>query len=396
MIDAARRIYLDNAATSWPKPESVYSAVEQYLRTNGAPAGRGVYREAIEVERLVERARQQVAQRIGSLDPRRIVFTQNGTDSLNLAIHGLLIHGSLRPGDHVITSVCEHNSVLRPLRTLEDQGVVEVTRVACDGRGVVSPEDFRAALRPNTRLIALVHASNVTGALQPVAAVGELAAAAGVPFLVDAAQTLGTHAVSMPALRATWLAAPGHKGLLGPLGSGVLAFAEGAESHLRPVRQGGTGTRSEDDRQPDSMPDKYESGNLNVPAIVGLAAGAAFVNERGAAITAEERTLCQKLWDGLATIRGVRLYGPPSAEERVGIVSLTMDGYDPREVAALLDSAYGIQVRAGLHCAPRMHAALGTLAQGGTVRFSIGPFTTVGEVEATITAVAEIAGANGD
>ncbi len=272
------RIYLDNAATSWPKPESVYTAVDAYQRELGAPAGRGAYREAIQVERLVDEARRAVAALFGVSDSRRIVFTSNGTDSLNQAIHGVL-----RPGDHVVTTVSEHNSVLRPLRWLEENQGVRVTRIGCDPQGRVDASELCAAVEPTTRLVTLQHASNVTGAVQPVAEVGAFLREHDALFLVDAAQTAGHWPISVEQLAADLLATPGHKGLLGPLGTGILYVGPKADAELRALRQGGTGTQSETDRQPDSLPDKLESGNHNVTGIAGLAAGIRYIVERGVA-----------------------------------------------------------------------------------------------------------------
>lgn len=381
------RIYLDNAATSWPKPDGVARAVERYLREVGAPAGRSAYGEAAEVEAAVRDCRSGVAKLIGVADPRRVVFTFNGTDSLNLAIHGLL-----RDGDHVVTTVCEHNSVLRPLKQLEDEKRITVTRVGCDREGVVAAEDVRHAISNDTRLVAMVHASNVTGALQPAAKVGKIAREYGCRFLLDAAQTLGHLPIDVDGLNVDLLAAPGHKGLLGPLGTGVLYVRDGIENELRSLRQGGTGSQSEEDRQPRTLPDKYESGNHNVPGLVGLKESVGWLRERGvAAIREHEMKLTQQLLDGLGQIAGVTVYGPRDVERRVGVVSITIAGFDPQEVAAMLDASARIQVRSGLHCAPLMHRALGTLDGGGTVRFSIGPFNTPEEVAATLKAVQEIA-----
>ena len=381
------RIYLDNAATSWPKPEAVYRAVDDFQRRLGAPAGRGTYAEAAETERLVGSCRKKVAQLIGTSDPSRIVFTSNGTDSLNLALHGLL-----KPGDHVVTSVCEHNSVLRPLSFLREQRAIATTYVNCDGQGFVNPADIEQALTPRTKLIALVHASNVTGAVQPVVEVGKIAAAAGAFYLVDAAQSLGYLPVDVARIGCHLLAAPGHKGLLGPLGTGLLYLAPGVETELLPLRQGGTGTRSDEDRQPGSLPDRYESGNLNVPGIVGLEAGVNHVVTTGVAAAQQQiQSLTERLLAGLAPLPGLTLYGPPAGANRCGVVSLNLAGYDPQELAALLDANWSIQTRAGIHCAPRMHAALGT-SPAGTLRLSIGHFTTQDEVDNTIAAIAEVAG----
>jgi len=383
------RIYLDNAATTWPKPETVWQAVDDYQRQLGAPAGRSAYHEAAEVERLIGQCRQQLAALLGADGPQRIVFTLNGTDSLNQAIHGVL-----RPGDHVITSVCEHNSVLRPLRHWQDHGDVRVTYVRSDGSGYINPDDVRQAIQPRTRLIALVHASNVTGAVQRLADVGRMAREAGVLFLVDAAQSLGHVPIDVTQMHCDLLAAPGHKGLLGPLGTGALYFAPGVEQQLVPTRQGGTGTRSDEDIQPTSIPDRYESGNLNVAGIVGLNAGVAEVQRRGLdAIGEHERQLTERLLAGLAEIRGVTLYGPRSYEpgRRVGVVSFNLEGFEPQELAALLDSTRSIQVRAGIHCAPRMHQTLGTSPRG-TVRFSVGMFNTMEDLDAAVEVLREIAG----
>src|SRR5262245_56545511 len=228
-----KRIYLDNAATSWPKPEPAYRPLDRFQRQLGAPAGRSSYAEASEVERMIRSCRKKIADLIGASDPSRIIFTLNGTDSLNLALHGVL-----RPGDHVVTTVCEHNSVLRPLRFLAQRDVT-TSYVPCDGQGYVDPDNIRRVMTPKTRLIAMIHASNVTGAIQPAAEVGHIAAEQGVLFLLDAAQSLGHVPIDVSALGCHLLAAPGHKGLLGPLGTGVLYVAPGVEEHLLPLRQGG-------------------------------------------------------------------------------------------------------------------------------------------------------------
>jgi cysteine desulfurase/selenocysteine lyase len=380
------RIYLDNAATSWPKPEAVYRALDDYQRQLGAPAGRSSYAEAAATERIVASCRQKIAQLIGAADPKRIVFTANGTDSLNLALHGLL-----KPGDHVATTVCEHNSVLRPLRFLAEQRGVTTTYVACSAAGIVDPDEVRRAITPQTRLVAIVHASNVTGSIQPIAPIGQIAKERGVLLLVDAAQTLGYLPVDVSELGCDLLAAPGHKGLLGPLGTGVLYLSPGIEDRLLPLRQGGTGTRSDEDIQPASLPDRYESGNLNVPGIVGLEAGVSHILATGMDRCREQQCqLTARLLDGLAGLSQVTLYGSRNIAERVGVVSLNVQGYDPRELASLLDANWSIQSRAGIHCAPRMHAALGT-APAGTLRLSLGHFTTDVEIDGVLAALGEVA-----
>jgi cysteine desulfurase family protein len=385
-MTTSRRVYLDNAATTWPKPESVYDAVDQFQRNLGAPAGRSAYREAATVERMIRDARKRVARLINAEHAEQIVFTTNGTDSLNQAIQGIA-----RPGDHVVTSVVEHNSVLRPLRQLQSDHGVEVTRVSCDRQSRIDPGDIQRALRGNTRLIALVHASNVTGAVQDVAAVAQLAQQRGIPFLVDAAQSLGHVPIDVQALGIDLLAAPGHKGLLGPLGTGVLYVAPRVQERLRPLRQGGTGTDSNLDRQPDSMPERFESGNHNVPGIVGLRAGITFVEERGLeALQDHEKKLTEQLLEGLLAVDGVRILGPSDVGQRVGVVSVSVSEYDPQEIASLLDATHSIQVRSGLHCAPCLHESLGTLQLGGAVRFSLGPFNTSEDIQRAVEAMREM------
>jgi cysteine desulfurase/selenocysteine lyase len=381
------RIYLDNAATSWPKPEAVYAAVDDYQRRLGAPAGRGAYATGQEVASLVAAARRQVASLIGAEHAKQICFGLNGTDVLNIAIHGLL-----REGDHVVTSVCEHNSVLRPLRWLAEHRGVSVSYLPCDGKGIIDADALPAAMQAQTRLIALTHASNVTGALQPIAEFARIARQREIPLLIDAAQSLGHVPINVAELGIDMLAAPGHKGLLGPLGTGVLFVADHLHAQIESLRQGGTGTSSEDDHQPSELPHKFEAGNLNVPGIVGLGAGAAWVAERTIAkIREHELQLTAALWKDLSEIEGVTLYGPASGEFRVGVVSFNVAGFDPQEVASMLDAAAGIEVRAGLHCAPRMHDALGTTQLGGTVRMSVGPFNTSEQIATAVATVAQLA-----
>jgi cysteine desulfurase family protein len=386
-LSQPRRIYLDNAATSWPKPEGVYAAVERYQRQVGAPGGRGAYREAVEVDEAIRAARSAVAALMGATAPEQIVFTANGTDSLNLAIHGLL-----KPDDHVVTTVVEHNSVLRPLRWLEDRGQIRVTRVGCDSTGLVDPDDIRKALRPNTRLIALIHASNVTGTLQPAGEVGRIAREQGVLFLLDAAQTLGHLPLSVDELHVDFLAAPGHKGLLGPSGTGILYIRSGREEFLDCLKQGGTGSASSDDRQPRSLPNKYESGSHNVSGLLGLAAGTEYLDRRGIEdIRRHAETLTGRLLEGLSAIPHVTIFGPKCPAKRVGLVCFAIQGNRSPDVAAALDEKHGIQARAGFQCAALLHRLLGTVETGGTVRLSTGPFTSLDDIEIAVQAVADIA-----
>jgi cysteine desulfurase/selenocysteine lyase len=382
------RIYLDNAATSWPKPVEVYDAVDQYQRQLGAAAGRGSYREGAAVDDKLRRARQALARLLGGVDPKQIAFAFNGTDALNMALHGLL-----RPGDHVITTVIEHNSVLRPLRFLASRGI-RLTHVDCDAHGIVSADAIAAAITPATRLVAISHASNVTGAIQPVGDIAVAARERGALVLVDAAQALGHLPVSYRDLGIDLVAAPGHKGLMGPLGTGLLYIRPGVEQEMAPIRQGGTGTSSDHDQQPDSLPEKYESGNHNVPGLIGLGAALQYIERTGLdRLRAHELELTGRLLAGLQSIASVTVYGPVEPAQRVGVVSFNVEGYNPQEFASLLDSAYQVQVRAGLHCAPLMHHALGTLSGGGTVRMSVGAFSTPEEIDRAVEAVREIAAA---
>ncbi|MCG8449339.1 MAG: aminotransferase class V-fold PLP-dependent enzyme [Pirellulales bacterium] len=385
-MSSTPRIYLDNAATSWPKPEVVYEAVDFYQRTVGAPGGRSGYAEAMQANRLIEKSRKGIARLLHCDHARQIVFTASGTDSLNLAIQGIL-----RPGDHVVTTVCEHNSVLRPLRAWKETADVSVSYVPCNGQGLVCPEELQRALRPETRLVAVVHGSNVTGALQPVAEIGRIVRRHHAFLLVDAAQSVGHVAIDVEAMGIDLLAAPGHKGLLGPLGTGMLYIRPGLEKELRPLRLGGTGTRSNEDRQPEQLPDKYEAGNHNLLGLAGLAAALEWLESQGvAAVYSRHQQLTRQLIEGFQELPKTTVVGPPANDSRTSVVSIAVEGYDPQELAAGLDVSFGVQCRAGLHCAPRMHAALGSDRHGGLTRFSPGWATTAEEIERTLEAVAAL------
>ena len=382
------RVYLDNAATSWPKPEAVYEAVDRYQRECGAAVGRGATRKSGAIQRIVDRCRERVARLLGARSADSIVFGFNGTDALNIALHGVL-----RPGDHVVTTAVEHNSVLRPLRELQSRIGIEVTRAPADGRGVVDAAAIEEALTRPTALVAITHASNVTGAIQPVAEVVRLARQHGAVSLVDAAQSAGHLPMDVDALGVDLLASPGHKGLLGPLGTGVLYVRPVIADRVRSIRQGGTGSRSESDRQPEQLPDKYESGNHNAPGLAGLEAALGWIESQGGAgaLRAHEVQLVELLMSGLSDVPGVRVYGPREPESRTGVVSVTIEGFDPQDAAAILDESFGIETRAGLHCAPGAHDSIGTAAGGGTVRLSPGAFTTREQIAAAVAAIGEIA-----
>jgi cysteine desulfurase family protein len=381
------RIYLDNAATSFPKPESVYAAIDDYNRRIGAAAGRGAYGSAIEASEIVRRCRRNLATLLNGESPDRFAFAFNGTDALNMALHGVL-----RPGDHVVATAVEHNSVLRPLRMLSERGV-QISIVPCDAEGGVSAKDVHAAVLSDTKLIVISHASNVTGAIQPVHEIVEIAKRTGVLTLLDAAQTTGHLPIDLYGLQVDLLATSGHKGLMGPHGTGVLYVRPGLEERLTPLRQGGTGTTSEDERQPSVMPTLLESGNLNVSGLAGLEAATRWILDEGVAkLRRHEQELTQRLLTGLREIKRIRVLGPSVVDDRVGVVSLVADGWTPHELAAVLDAEFKIEVRAGLHCAPRIHERLGVSKSSGTLRISIGVFTTTDEIDACLAALRGLCG----
>ena len=378
-------VYLDHAATAWPKAPGVSLAVADFLDGVGGNPGRSGHRMSIEAGRVVSSARETLARLIGADDPLRIVFCSNGTEALNIALHGLL-----RPGDEVITSSVEHNAMMRPLRTLE-RGGVRVTVVACSADGRLDPSAVEAACTRETKLIALTHASNVTGGLLPVPEVSRIAHACGVPLLVDGAASAGCVPLSMKEMGIDLLAFTGHKGLLGPPGTGGLAIGRSFdESALRPLKQGGTGSRSESEEQPDFLPDMLECGTVNGAGIAGLDRSARWILEKSVvAIRDRLRECSQRLRDGLQRIPGVRVYGPALPEDRTGIVSFTSESKTPSAMGEALDRDYHVLCRVGLHCAPAAHRTIGTFPTG-TVRFAVGIFNTDEEIERAIDAVAAI------
>jgi cysteine desulfurase/selenocysteine lyase len=383
--DGQSMIYLDNAATSWPKPESVYQAMDSFMRHTGASPGRSGHLLSVAAARIIHETREGLCQLFGIADPSHIVFTANATESLNLAIRGLL-----HIGDHAITSSLEHNSVMRPLRALEEKGI-EVSVVNCAANGSLDPGDIERAIRPYTRLIVLNHASNVVGTVLPVAEVGRIARDHGVPLLVDAAQSAGCYPIDVEAMKIDLLAFSGHKSLFGPQGTGGLYIREGIESQLEPLKCGGTGSYSEHENQPVFMPDKYESGTPNTVGLAGLGAGVRFVLQEGLAnIRKQEEKLTRLLLDGLAAIPGVVCHGKANAVDQVAIVSFNVSGLTPSEVALELEEGFRIMCRPGLHCSPMAHKALGTFPQG-SVRLSPGHFNSRPDIEKTLEAVRQIA-----
>jgi cysteine desulfurase/selenocysteine lyase len=377
-------IYLDNAATSFPKPHAVYVAVDRYQQAIGAPLGRGGYASAIEVARTAAQARLGVAQLLGDHDARRVIFTSCGTESLNLALQGLL-----QPGDHVVTTDAEHNSVLRPLHWLEKSRGIRVSYTPCDRLGRVDIDHVIAAVQKETRLVAITHASNVTGAINDIEELGRRLRSTETLLLVDAAQTLGFDDLLAVEWGVDFVAAPAHKGLLAPLGLGVLYMSERAAPQVTPLFFGGTGSESESLDQPQALPDRFESGNHNVPAIFGLAAALEWRKTPPAKEAIENaKFLAGQLAGGLRGIPGVRVLREPS-HPAASVVSMVFDGVDPTVIGAILDSEYGICVRTGYLCAARIHSAIGS-SSGGVLRMSVGPFNTPSEVETAIAAMREI------
>ncbi len=382
-----KRIYLDNAATSFPKPPSVQQALIDYATRVGASAGRGAYAEAKESGRIILECRKRIARLIHAPNPNHIIMTLNCSDGLNLAIHGLL-----KSGDHVITTWMDHNSILRPLNELKNQIGLAVDFVPTAEDGIVDPDDIRKAIKPNTRLIAILHGSNVTGTVEPISEVSKIARERNILFLLDAAQTVGHLPIDVQKDDIDFLAAPGHKGTLGPLGTGFFYLRPGLEKILSSIRQGGTGTRSEEAVQPEILPDKYETGSHNAIGIAGLSAGLEYILNRSVdEIRAHDRSLCSRFMAGLDEIDGLKWFGPRDVERRVGVFSVRMEGYTPGELSAALESKFNVLTRSGLHCAPLAHKTIGTLETGGTTRFSFGPFVTQEDIDYTIHALKSIA-----
>ncbi len=374
-------IYFDNAATSYPKPDEVYQGVLEAMRDYGANPGRSGHRLSLEMAREIYKARNLIKDLIGADDPRNIIFTSNGTESLNLGIKGLI-----KEGDHVITSNIEHNSVIRPLVAMEKKGLIDLSIIDASG-GYVDPEILEEEIRENTSLLAINHMSNVTGAIVNIGDLGELARKRNIHFLVDGAQSLGVYEIDVEEMGIDLLAFPGHKGLMGPQGTGGLYIRPGLE--LESLKLGGTGSISESLNQPDFLPDKYESGTLNGPGIVGLARGVEHINKLGLGeIRAKEEALMKRFIDGIRKIDSLKIYGL-QASLQGPVVSINLGNMGSSDLAYILDEEYNIAVRSGLHCAPLIHEAMGTIEQG-TVRFSFGWMNTKEEIDQAIRALKEI------
>ncbi len=378
-------IYLDNAATSWPKPPEVLKAMTDVLERSGGNPGRSGHRLSIEAARMIYQTREDIAEFFNSGDPLGVIFTSNATHALNLAIYGVL-----RPGDRVVTTSMEHNSVMRPLRRLEKKGV-KLQVVPCARDGTVDLAEMAKVVTPRTKLVISVFASNVVGTIMPIKEIADIAHRAGALFLVDAAQAAGALPIDIQGLAIDLFAFTGHKALLGSPGSGGLVIRSGVDvSQIEPLMRGGTGSQSELEEHPEFLPDKFESGTPNLVGIASLQAGIRWLRQRGMdAIREREKDLTRRFIEGLSQIPGIKIYGTLDAERCVAIVSFTVEGKTVSEIGMRLDEEHDVLVRVGLHCAPAAHRTIGSFPEG-TVRLAPGIFTTLAEVETALRAIARV------
>lgn len=378
-------IYLDNASTTFPKPERVYHFMLDFYRRQGVNPGRSGYDAALGAEEMVLGTRKLLTQFFNGTDPNRLTFSYNASDSLNMVIQGMA-----EKGDHFITSNVEHNSVLRPLYHLEQDGVIDLTYMPFDDEGYIDPEDVRKAIRPNTKMVVLNHGSNVIGTVQPIGEVGRICREADVWFAVDTSQTAGIEPIDVAEMDIDIVVFTGHKSLMGPTGIGGSYVRE--DVPIRGTRFGGTGVRSAHRFHLEEFPYRLECGTLNTMGVAGLRAGVEWILEQGMAnIYKREMALWKALRDGLAAIDGVILYCADGAGDRIGVLSFNVEGWEAGDVGTMLDVDHNIACRTGLQCAPLVHVQLGTDKIHGTVRLSVGPFNTEEDVEAAIGAVKEIA-----
>jgi len=378
-------IYLDNAATSWPKPPEVLKAMTDVLERAGGNPGRSGHRLSIAAARVIYDTREAIASFFGTSDPLRVIFTSNATHAINLALRGIL-----KPGDHVVTSSIEHNAVMRPLRSLEKQGI-RLSIVPCASDGSIDVRDLEKAMNSTTRLVIMTHASNVVGTLLPITEIASIAHQAGALLLVDAAQTAGAFPIDVQAAGIDLLAFTGHKELQGPPGIGGLVISDNVDvSQIEPLMRGGTGSRSESEEQPDDLPDKYESGTANLAGIAGLGVGLKWITDRGIGeIRDHLKKLSQTLINGLSALPKVKIYGTLDPERSVAIVSFTVTGKRVSEIGLRLDEEYDVLSRVGLHCAPAAHRTIGSFPEG-TVRLAPGAFTTVDDAQEAIQAISKV------
>jgi cysteine desulfurase / selenocysteine lyase len=376
-------IYLDNAATTFPKPPRVLEEMlEAYTRLGVSP-GRGSYDLSMEAEERVMGVRRQISQFFGGSNAERVIFSYNATDALNTLIQGLI-----KPGAHVVSSRLEHNSVLRPLHHLSEQGIIGYDLVPFNPDGLSDPASVAKAIRPNTCFVILTHASNVLGTVQPVEQIGEVCRKRGVPLLLDVTQTAGLIPIRMDEWGVSAVAFTGHKSLLGPTGIGGLVLSPGLD--VKTTRFGGTGKDSSSLLHTQTYPHRLEAGTINIAGVFGLSAGLRYISGQGMEKTrAREMTLAKRLHEGLSAMKGIRVYPSKRPDDWIPVLMCTVDDKDPEDVSSILDGDFGIAARAGLHCAPLVHQDLGTAPKGG-VRFSLGPFNTDGEIDKALEAMAAI------
>lgn len=375
-------IYLDNAATSFPKPKGMLRVMFECMNEYCGNPGRSGHRMSMKTGEEIYKARKEVGNLLHIGDCSRIIFTSNTTDALNLGMKGVL-----ESGDHVITTSMEHNSVLRPLKALEESGV-ETTIIKCAGDGCMSAEMLSREIKANTKLIVCTHASNVTGTVMPVKEIGEIAKQHGILFMVDAAQSAGSVPIDVIEMNIDLLAVPGHKGLLGPMGTGLLYVNE--KVSLKPMKEGGTGTKSRDLSHPTEFPDGFEPGTVNAPGIIGLGYSANYVNKMGVnVIRAYEEELVGELDEALRNMKGITVFGPWNRRKKTGIVTFNVNRTGCEEVCDRLNSEFGIASRGGYHCAALAHKTIGTY-DSGAVRLSVGPFTAKREIWMAVEAVYQI------
>ena len=382
-------IYFDNAATSWPKPEAMIQAMVDFNANVGANPGRSGHRLSVDAGRIIFNTRETVASLLGVDDSRCVIFTRNATEGMNTVIRGIL-----KPGDHVITSSMEHNSIMRPLRAVEKEGV-KLSIIPCSSTGDISPNDITAAIKRHTKMIIITHASNVTGKIMPVAEIADMAGRHGVILCVDASQTAGNVPIDVLRDNIDILIFTGHKSLYGPQGTGGFYIRNGLEEIVSPLERGGTGSNSEFEEHPGFMPDRFESGTLNAIGIAGLGAGAGYVAGIGVkTIRKREAALTNLFLDGIRSIKRVRIYGDMNVTRRTAVVSFTIDGMSPSDISLHLDRRFDIMSRPGLHCAPSAHRTIGTFPVG-TVRFSFGLFTTEEQIRTAVKAIETLIYENG-
>lgn len=378
-------MYLDNAATTYPKPKEVYDFMHEFFMNHGINPGRSGYDATLETEEVVHGTRKMLTEFFNGVNPNHLTFSYNASDSLNMIIPGMV-----EKGDHVVSTNLEHNSVLRPLNVFQRDGWSEVTYVPFDDRGYMDPDDIKKAIRPNTKMVIMNHGSNVIGTVQPIAEIGKMCREQGIWFAVDASQTAGAQPIDIQAMCIDLLAFTGHKCLMGPTGIGGSYIGENVP--IKGTRHGGTGVRSAYPYHLDEFPYRMECGTLNVMGVAGLHAGQKWIAKQGLeAMHAREMALWQKLRDGLAAIDKVTLYCADSAENHNAVLSFNVDGWEAGDVGTMLDVDYQIACRTGLQCAPLVHRQLGTEEMHGTVRFSLGPFNTEEHIDKAIEAVTEIA-----